>query len=63
MPALTAGIAHDIESEMQYPGVIKVTLIRETTATATAPAQIVPVRERAGAAAPAAVEGQPEAGS
>ena len=29
---------------MQYPGVIKVTVIRETTAMATAPAQLVPVR-------------------
>jgi hypothetical protein len=32
---------------MQYPGVIKVTVIRETTATATAPAQLVPVRAAA----------------
>ena len=45
MPPLTAEIAHEIESEMQYPGVIKVTLIRESTATATAPAQIIPVRD------------------
>ena len=44
MPPLTAEIAREIESEMQYPGVIKVTVIRETTAMATAPAQIVPVR-------------------
>jgi ribonucrease Y len=45
MPPLTAEIAREIESEMQYPGVIKVMLIRETTATATAPAQITPVRD------------------
>ncbi len=44
MPPLTSEIAREIESEMQYPGVIKVTVIRETTATATAPAQLVPVR-------------------
>jgi ribonuclease Y len=44
MPPLTAEIAREIESEMQYPGVIKVTVIRETTAMATAPAQLVPVR-------------------
>ena len=37
MPPLTSEIAREIESEMQYPGVIKVTVIRETTATATAP--------------------------
>jgi ribonuclease Y len=41
---LTAEIAREIEAEMAYPGVVKVTTIRETTATATAPAQIVPVR-------------------
>ena len=41
---LTAEIAREIESEMAYPGVVKVTTIRETTATATAPAQITPVR-------------------
>ena len=40
---LTAEIAREIESEMAYPGVVKVTTIRETTATATAPAQITPV--------------------
>jgi ribonucrease Y len=44
MPPLTAEIAREIESEMQYPGIIKVTVIRETTAMATAPAQLVPVR-------------------
>ena len=44
MPPLTSEIAREIESEMQYPGIIKVTVIRETTATATAPAQLVPVR-------------------
>jgi ribonucrease Y len=44
LPPLTQEIAHEIEAEMQYPGVIKVTVIRETTATATAPAQITPVR-------------------
>ena len=48
MPPLTAEIAREIELEMQYPGIIKVTVIRETTAMATAPAQLVPVR--AGAA-------------
>ena len=48
MPALSSEIAREIEAEMQYPGVIKVTLIRETTATATAPAQITPVRKAAG---------------
>jgi ribonucrease Y len=42
---LSAQIAHDIENEMQYPGMIKVTVIRETTATATAPAQIAAVQE------------------
>ncbi len=61
MPSLSAEIAHEIESEMQYPGVIKVTVIRETTATATAPAQIVPVRERAASAAAALNENQPDA--
>jgi ribonuclease Y len=40
MPALTGEIAREIESEMQYPGVIKVTLIRETQAVATAPVQV-----------------------
>jgi ribonuclease Y len=44
MPPLSSEIAREIESEMQYPGVIKVTVIRETTATATAPPQLVPVR-------------------
>jgi ribonuclease Y len=47
MPPLSSEIAREIESEMQYPGVIKVTVIRETTATATAPAQLVPVRSAA----------------
>ncbi len=47
MPPLSSEIAREIESEMQYPGVIKVTVIRETTATATAPAQLVPVRAAA----------------
>lgn len=41
VPVLSAAIARDIEAEMQYPGVIKVTVIREQTATATAPAQLV----------------------
>ncbi len=45
MPPLTAEIAREIEAEMQYPGVIKVMVIRESTATATAPAQIAPVRD------------------
>lgn len=45
VPVLSAEIARDIESEMQYPGMIKVTVIRETTATATAPAQIAAVVE------------------
>ena len=44
---LTAEIAHEIETEMAYPGVVKVTTIRETTATATAPAQLTPVRDAA----------------
>ena len=48
---LTAEIAREIEAEMAYPGVVKVTTIRETTATATAPAQIVPVHR--GEAVPA----------
>jgi ribonuclease Y len=38
--ALTGEIAHEIEAEMQYPGVIKVVVIRETQATATAPVQV-----------------------
>jgi ribonuclease Y len=42
---LSTEIAHEIENEMQYPGMIKVTVIRETTATATAPAQIAAVQE------------------
>ncbi|MBV8196415.1 MAG: HDIG domain-containing protein [Candidatus Dormibacteraeota bacterium] len=46
---LTIEIAHEIEAEMAYPGVIKVTTIRESTATATAPAQLVPVRDAASA--------------
>ncbi|HEY6380117.1 MAG TPA: HDIG domain-containing metalloprotein, partial [Candidatus Dormibacteraeota bacterium] len=33
---LCAEIAREIEAEMQYPGMIKVTVIRETSATATA---------------------------
>lgn len=37
---LSHEIAREIEDEMQYPGVIKVLVIRETTATATAPAQV-----------------------
>ena len=37
---LSFEIAREIENEMQYPGVIKVTVIRETQALATAPAQI-----------------------
>jgi ribonuclease Y len=41
VPALGQEIAREIESEMQYPGVIKVTVIRETHASATAPAQLV----------------------
>jgi ribonuclease Y len=45
VPELSAQIAHEIENEMQYPGMIKVTVIRETTATATAPAQIAAVLE------------------
>jgi ribonuclease Y len=60
MPPLTAEIAREIEAEMQYPGIVKVTVIRETTATATAPAQITPVRR--GSAEPVAVrqEAAPE---
>ncbi|MDQ6855563.1 MAG: Rnase Y domain-containing protein [Candidatus Dormibacteraeota bacterium] len=42
---LSSQIAREIETEMQYPGMIKVTVIRETTATATAPAQIAAVQE------------------
>ncbi|MEO8897595.1 MAG: HDIG domain-containing metalloprotein [Candidatus Dormibacter sp.] len=45
VPELSAQIAHEIEAEMQYPGMIKVTVIRETTATATAPPQIAAVQE------------------
>ena len=45
VPELSAQIAREIENEMQYPGMIKVTVIRETTATATAPAQIAAVQE------------------
>ena len=37
---LTGEIAREIEAEMQYPGVIKVVVIRETQATATAPVQV-----------------------
>ena len=54
MPELSGQIAREIEAEMQYPGVIKVTVIRETAATATAPQQIHPVR--AGAAQTTAEE-------
>ncbi len=36
VPALCAEIAHEIEQEMTYPGMIKVTVIREISATATA---------------------------
>ena len=64
MPPLTSEIAREIESEMQYPGVIKVTVIRETTATATAPAQLVPVRaavaEPAGGRQEASAEDSPD---
>jgi ribonuclease Y len=63
MPPLTSEIAREIESEMQYPGIIKVTVIRETTATATAPAQLVPVRaavaEHAGGRQETAADGSP----
>jgi hypothetical protein len=49
---------------MQYPGIIKVTVIRETTATATAPAQLVPVRaavaEHANGRQDAAAEDSPD---
>jgi ribonuclease Y len=64
MPPLSSEIAREIESEMQYPGVIKVTVIRETTATATAPAQLVPVRaavaEHAGGRQESAAEDSPD---
>jgi ribonucrease Y len=64
MPPLTSEIAREIESEMQYPGVIKVTVIRETTATATAPAQLVPVRaavaEHAGGRQESAADDSPD---
>jgi ribonuclease Y len=64
MPPLTSEIAREIESEMQYPGIIKVTVIRETTATATAPAQLVPVRaavaEHAGGRQDVAVDEVPD---
>ena len=50
---LTAEIAREIEAEMAYPGVVKVTTIRETTATATAPAQITPVHRGEPSADPA----------
>jgi ribonucrease Y len=36
IPALCKEIAREIEAEMTYPGMIKVTVIRETSATATA---------------------------
>lgn len=45
VPLLTHTIAKEIESEMTYPGTIKVTVIREMMATATAPAQLVPVHK------------------
>jgi ribonucrease Y len=45
VPELSVEIAREIENEMQYPGIIKVTVIRETTASATAPAQIAAVQE------------------
>ncbi len=37
---LSHEIAREVEAEMQYPGVIKVTVIRELMATAMAPAQV-----------------------
>ncbi len=40
---LSSTIAREIESEMNYPGIIKVTVIRESSASATAPVQITPV--------------------
>jgi ribonuclease Y len=40
MPGLSQEIVREIEGEMQYPGVIKVTVIRESQATATAPVQV-----------------------
>ena len=36
VPGLCAEIAREIEAEMTYPGMIKVTVIRETSASATA---------------------------
>ncbi len=51
IPALSHEIAREIEAEMQYPGVIKVVVIRETTATATAPAQVT-TQSAAGVASP-----------
>jgi len=36
VPVLCAEIAREIEAEMTYPGMIKVTVIREISATATA---------------------------
>jgi ribonucrease Y len=36
VPSLCAEIAREIEQEMTYPGMIKVTVIREISATATA---------------------------
>jgi len=44
MPPLSSEIAREIESEMQYPGVIKVTVIRETTAPLPLPPSWFPVR-------------------
>jgi ribonucrease Y len=51
VPALGHEIAREIETEMQYPGVIKVTVIRETHASATAPAQLVGAAAGEGTAA------------
>ncbi len=47
---LSTTIAREIESEMNYPGIIKVTVIRESSATATAPVQITPVSTPEGSA-------------
>jgi ribonuclease Y len=63
VPELGHQIARDIESEMQYPGVIKVTVIRETTATATAPAQIAIAGARTGAMSPATEPAELASGS
>jgi len=56
VPVLSAEIAREIEAEMQYPGMIRVVVIREMTATATAPAQ-VPVL----AAVPSGGKAEPQA--